>query len=352
MLEVIAATFPGSRLRVDNAQIVGPLQFEGQFHSLRLRLEPFVEIFLDLPPVDGFELRIQWGDRWLGDTDIGDPQIDDAFFIKTNDVLLAKMWLDERACRALRVARERVEAYNLAERDRIAQARRLDALDGTLPNPRRVWTLELEKNRMSSTLGLGKLAAREEVLEMLETMCAIAGASGRWAQQCSDLALLTDTSVKQIADRIELGAMALLLEKQRIDVEVRYVRTDAGADARLSTRVRGNRTTETTATWSVIDDDAPRGPIPDPPDGGKLRAPGPLRHLEARCSEATAPPPFTILEPLFTRATDKAIAVIATSTSITVWFDGAVLAAEPIAIAARVIAQLATDTGLAEGPYR
>jgi hypothetical protein len=44
--------------------------------------------------------------------------------------------------------------------------------------------------------------------------------------------------------------------------------------------------------------------------------------------------------------------VIATTTEITVWFDGAVLEPEPIAIAARVIAQLATDSGLAEGPYR
>lgn len=205
---------------------------------------------------------------------------------------------------------------------------------------------------MSSTLGLGTIAPNQEVLETLETMCAIAGASGRWAQKCSELAQLTGTSVKQVADRVELGATALLLEQQRVDVEVRYLRTDEGTNAMLSTRVRGNRTTETTATWSVIDDDAMRGPVPKPPDGVKLRAPKPLRHLEVRCSTKEAPPPFALLEPLFLRERDNAIAVIATTTSITVWFNGAVLAPEPIAIAARVIAQLASDAGLAEGPYR
>jgi len=351
MLEVIAATFPGSRLRVESGQIVGPLQFEGQFHSLRLRLEPFVEIFLDLPPLDGFELRIQWGDRWIGDEDIGDPRVDDAYFIRTNDLALAKMWLDERGRAALVTQRERVEAFNGGEHARIRERRRRDAGDFSEPNLRRAWTIELEKTRMSSTLGLGKAAANDEVLATIETMCAIAGASGRWAQKCSELALLTGTSVKQVADRVELGATALLLEQQRVDVEVRYVRSDEGESARLSTRVRGNRITQTTATWSVLDDDAPRGPIPEPTTGDKLRAPRPLRHLQVRCSTGDTPP-FAVLEPLFLRETDKALAVIASTTSITVWFDGAVLAAEPIAIAARVIAQLASDAGLAEGPYR
>ena len=351
MLEMIAAAFPGSRLRLDNGQIVGPLQFEGLFHSLRLRLEPFVEIFLELPLVDGFELHIQWGDRWLGDTKIGDPRIDDAYFIRTNDLLLAKMWLDERGRQAFLVSRERVEAYHVADLSKAIAAVGQDSLLASPANARRVWTLEIDRNRMSSSIGFGNQTSRYEVIETLETMCAIAGASSRWAQKCSELALLTGASVKQVTDRVELGAVALLLEQQRVDIEVRYLRSDGGSHERLSTRVRGNRTTETSATWSILDDDAPRGPIPDPPDGGKLRAPPPLRHLEARASTDEAPP-FNLLVPLFTRETNKALAVIATSTSITVWFDGAVLEAEPIAIAARVIAQLATDAGLAEGPYR
>ena len=63
MLEVIAAAFPGSRLRVEQGAIAGPLHYEGQFHSIRLRFDPFIEVFVDLPPLDDFELLIQWGDR-------------------------------------------------------------------------------------------------------------------------------------------------------------------------------------------------------------------------------------------------------------------------------------------------
>lgn len=351
MLDVIAAAFPGSRLRVDQGAITGPLQYEGQFHSLRLRFDPFVEVFVDLPPLDDFELLIQWGDRWLGDTNIGDPQIDDAFFIRTNDPLLAKIWLDERARRALVKERMRVEAYTASELERVRELKKIDPFDQTEPKLRRPWTIEIRHGRMSSTRGL-KLLPADEVIESLEVVAAVAGASGRWGQQCSELALLTGSRVKQITDRVELGATAILLEQQRVDVEVRYLRRDGGTHDRLTTRVRGNRASAASTTWSVVDDDVPRGPLPDLPAGSKLRAPPALRHLDVRCSREDAPPPFALLEPLFVGAAGKARAVIATETDVTVWFDGAVLAPEPIAIAARVVAALATDAGLAEGPYR
>ena len=351
MLEVIAAAFPGSRLRVEQGAITGPLQYEGQFHSLRLRFDPFIEVFVDLPPLDDFELLIQWGDRWLGDTNLGDPSVDDAYLIRTNDQTLARIWLDARARRALVKERMRVEAKMASELERVRQLKIIDPFDLTAPKARPPWTIEIRHGRMSSTRGLKHLSP-DEVIESLELVAAIAGASGRWGQRCSELALLTGARVKQITDRIELGATAILLEQQRVDVEVRYLRRDGGTHDRLTTRVRGNRASAGSATWSVVDDDVPRGPLPDLPAGGKLRAPKPLRHLEVRCSREDAPPPFELLEPLFVRAADKARAVIATESDVTVWFDGAVLDAEPIAIAARVVAQLATDAGLAEGPYR
>jgi hypothetical protein len=351
MLEVIAAAFPGSRLRIDQGAIAGPLHYEGQFHSIRLRFDPFLEVFVDLPPLDDFELLIQWGDRWLGDTNLGDPEIDNAYFIRTNDPLLARTWLDERARRALVKERMRNDAYTASELERIRLLRTIDSFDLTEPKLRRPWTIEIRHGRMSSTRGL-KLLPPEEVIESLEVVAAIAGASGRWGQRCSELALLTGARVKQITDRIELGATAILLEQQRVDVEVRYLRRDAGTHDRLTTRVRGNRASASNVVWSVVDDDVPRGPLPSLPAGEKVRAPRPLRHLDARCSHEDAPLPFSLVEPLFVREADKARAVIVTESDVTVWFDGAVLAAEPIAIATKVVAQLATDAGLAEGPYR
>ncbi|MBA3454352.1 MAG: hypothetical protein H0T42_14765 [Deltaproteobacteria bacterium] len=104
--------------------------------------------------------------------------------------------------------------------------------------------------------------------------------------------------------------------------------------------------------WSVVDGDAPYGPVPAAPAGTKVRPPKPLRDLDVRCSHEDVPVPFALVEPLFLRDADKARAVIVTESDVTVWFDGAVLAAEPIAIAARVVAQLATDAVLPEGPYR
>ncbi len=348
---MIAAAFPGSRLRLEQGAITGPLHHEGQFHSLRLRFDPLLEIFLDLPPLDGFELLIQWGDRWLGDTNIGDPQVDDAYYIRTNDPLLAKLWLDEPARRALIRERMRIERHDADERARLYQLRQVDPLDLAEARIRRPATIEIRDNRLSSARGL-KYIPPDEVVDALEVACTLAGASGRWGARCSELALLTGASVKQITDRIELGSTAILLEQQRVDVEVRYLRRGGGAHDRLTTRVRGNRASASDLVWSVVDGDAPRGPLPELPAGGKQRAPKPLRHLDVRTSNDDAAIPFTLLEPLFVRETAKARAVIVSESDVTVWFDGAVLAPEPIAIATRVVAQLATDAVQPDGPYR
>lgn len=338
-------------MRLEQGAIAGPLCHEGQFHSLRLRFDPLLEIFLDLPELDGFELLIQWGNRWLGDTRIGNSQVDDAYFIVTNDPFLAKVWLDEPARRALIRERLRIEVHDASERERLRKLRLIDPLDLAEARIRRPPTIEIRDNRLSSAPGL-KYIPPDEVIDALEVACIIAGASGRWAARCSELALLTGASVKQITDRIELGSTAILLEHQRVDVEVRYLRRDGGMRARLTTRVRGNRASASNIVWSIVDDNVPRVPLPDLPRGSKLRAPKPLRHLDVRSSHDDAPIPFALIEPLFVRDADRARAVIVTESDVTVWFDGAVLAPEPIAIATRVVAQLATDAVLPDGPYR
>lgn len=316
-----------------------------------MRFDPLLEIFLDLPPLDGFELLIQWGNRWLGDTDIGEPQVDDAYFIRTNDPLLARLWLDEPARRALIRERMRIELHDANERARLLKLLQNDPLDLAEARIRRPSTLEIRDNRLSSARGL-KYIPPDEVVDALEVACVIAGASGRWGARCSELALLTGASVKQVTDRIELGSTAILLEQQRVDVEVRYLRRGGGTHHRLTTRVRGNRASASDVVWSIVDGDVPRGPLPELPAGSKQRAPRSLRHLDVRVSHDGAAIPFALFEPLFVRDTDKARAVIVSESDVTVWFDGAVLAPEPIAIATRVVAQLATDSVLPDGPYR
>jgi hypothetical protein len=350
MLEQITTAFPGSRLRLENNTISGPLQLEGQFHSLRLRLDPMVEIFVELPALDGFELAIHWGDRTLGDTDIGDPEIDDAYFIRTNDPLVARMWLDERGRRALLHQRQLIEGHARREAERIRLLRTKDPFDLTQPIPKRPWPIEIRDGRVVSTRGAARCTP-VEVIEILEVIGAIAGATGRWGARCLAMARLLGSRVRSSVDRISLGGPALVLEHRRVDVDVRFVRREPGSDRdRLSTRVRANRAGSSEITWSAIDDDI-AGPLTHLPSGRKIRAPDPLRHLVVR-SATPSPVPFALIEPLFVHTTHPARAVIAGDTDVTVWFDGAVLEPEVIALATRFVAQLATDAGLSEGPYR
>ena len=86
-----------------------------------MRFDPITELFIELPALDGFELEIQWGNRWLGDTELGDPEVDRAYFIRTNDPTLTRIWLDPRGRRALHEQRQRIEGRDWLELERVYQ---------------------------------------------------------------------------------------------------------------------------------------------------------------------------------------------------------------------------------------
>jgi len=56
----------------------------------RVRVTP-TRISVAIPRVDGFTLALRWSDRWVGDDH---REIDDSFFVETNDLALAHLWLD------------------------------------------------------------------------------------------------------------------------------------------------------------------------------------------------------------------------------------------------------------------
>ena len=120
MLADLLAAFPGSRLRGEAGGLIGPVCVQGTFHQLRVRFDPVVELFVALPALDGFELEVHLGDRWIGDTRLGDPTIADAYFIRTNDPGLARTWLDAPARAVLRAVPLRLEAHDRAEIARLA----------------------------------------------------------------------------------------------------------------------------------------------------------------------------------------------------------------------------------------
>jgi hypothetical protein len=280
-----------------------------------LRLEPLLEVFLEVPPLEGFELEIQWGDRWLGDTDIGDQHVDKAYFIRTNDEELAKVWLDEEARLALSLQRDRIDQRNFLESQRFSLLQRLDAFGPADAQTFHAWPLVMKGRELVVTRGSHFVPAAE-LVEAVDVACVIAGGAGRWAARVAAMAELTGARVRNVVDRIALGERAVLLEQQRADVDVRYLREDG----RLMTKVSTLRINESETTWT-----ARRGkklPVPDP-----------------------------ALAALFAHEAGPEL-VIASATDVAVWFRGAALDPEPIALATRLVAQLASDAGIPEGPYR
>ncbi len=224
MLADLLAAFPGSRLKAEPGAVTGVIAHEGVFHPVRVRLQPFTELFIALAPSQDFELRIAWGDRWLGDTDIGDERIDDAYFIRTNDAALARRWLDGPARAAL-----------------------TSVVDGT-PLP---WALDARGGELVASSG-GHVSSAKPLITTVEIGCRIAAAPTRWAAELAAAAPLTGLEVEHVASRISLGERALVLEHARVHVELSYTRQGPGSG--LTTLVRAARVTSGAVEKPRIED--------------------------------------------------------------------------------------------------
>lgn len=350
VLAELLAAFPGSRLRAEAGGLTGPVCVLGTFHQLRVRFDPVVELFVDVPALDGFELEVHLGDRWLGDTDIGDPTIDDQFFIRTNDPALARTWLDEEARAVLRTVPVRLAVHDEAEAARITELRRRDIGDMSTRARRWMWPVHVLGEKVSLSRGRGGGTAAE-LVDMVEVACVIAGAPRRWADRLAAAVALTGGHVRDLADRIALGAAACTLEIQRVPVEIRYLRRDLPrAGGRLCTRVAAQFPSPRSVTWAVHAG-ASAPPFPALPRGPRIAGPPPL-DWTGRSSHADEPLPFAPLEHLFARPTDPVIAATGTPLGIALWFDGAVLEPEALTVAARHVALLTNGARPEVGPYR
>jgi len=103
-------------------------------------------------------------------------------------------------------------------------------------------------------------------------------------------------------------------------------------------------------TWAIHAGGA-APPIPAPPRGPRIAGPPPLAWT-GRSSHADEPLPFAPLAHLFTRPTDPVIAATGTPLGIALWFEGAVLDPEALALAARHVALLTHGASPEVGPYR
>jgi hypothetical protein len=308
VLADLLEAFPGSRLKPEPGAVTGVIAHEGVFHPVRVRLQPFTELFVALAPTEDFELRIAWGDRWLGDTDIGDQRIDDAFFIRTNDPALARRWLDVAARATLTSV---VDGMDADPRPSIATyiehfATRTIESEPLPPGKRAPWVLEVRRGELVSSSG-GNLSGAKPLINTVEIACRIAAAPTRWAAELAGAAKLTGLDVDHVASRISLGERALVLEHARVHIELSYTRQGPGNG--LVTVLRAARVTS--------------GPVEKPR-----------------------------IKDLFPDAAHRPAGLALDETMATAWYADALVNPETIAIAARVLASLVTDTPDAVGPYR
>jgi len=144
-------------------------------------------------------------------------------FIRTNDPLLSPHVVDESSAPGAGQGADAGQGSRpRASTDGSAEAQEGRPVRSVRAHIRRPWTVELRNGGCHRPAGppassrRGGQGARDRDRDP-----PVRPAVG---QRCSELALLTGARVKQIVDRIELGATAILLEEQRSTSRCCYLR--------------------------------------------------------------------------------------------------------------------------------
>ena len=234
LADAIARRFDGARVEARDGVLVAEVPHDGSWYRARLVMAPLARVEVSIPACDGFELALRWSDRWCTETSheatvrvvaARPGAIDDSFFVETNDLGLAHLWLDGRTRDTLLASRY------------VSRARALDATaelvrDGT-------WTHEVGGERV--------IASRREpevsVVRMADLLAAsvqLASLPMRWAAQAAGVARQIGG---QSSSRVELGGRpAIRALRGNLEVTVTLLRRLApGETGRLRTRVAAHR---------------------------------------------------------------------------------------------------------------
>lgn len=314
----LEARFPGARPRLaaGGATVELEVELDGASYRARLAMGPSASIAVGLPCIDGFELRLQWTDRWTTGGSPRAPSFDDSFLIETNDLALATLWLDHRARAGLLASR--YVAARRPERDTALMLRDV------------AWVYEVAGDEVS--------ARRREAEPSVQRMADVLGATlvlaslpARWARAFGSIGRALGG---EPAGRVEIGGKPILrLRRGSVDVLVHIVRRLGPADAgRLRTIVGAHRTGSGGETLSLVDVDLPRAAWPPAsgPSSGALR-------LDARAADLLdlARPSATHVRPH----------------DVEIAFDGALLDGDRLGAAIELAAHWA-QAAHAGGPYR
>jgi len=264
--DAIGLRFGGSRARVLGSRVHADVSVDGVWYRARLEMTPQARVVVELPSTDGFELTVKWADRWANDGSPRAAAFDDSFFVETNDLALAGVWLDHES-RAGLLASRYVASPN---------GKRTTALlirDGA-------WTHEVTGDEVSATRREGE-PSESRMADLLTASLVLASRPVRWARAFADLAR---TLGGDAAERIEVGGKpALRVRRGQIDVLVHVVRRLGPADpGRLRTMVGAHRLGSSGETLSLISEGLPRAawpPAADPGNGSTLAIDSRAAHL-------------------------------------------------------------------------
>jgi len=311
----IVERFPSASCVTEPAGVRVELTVHEMLYRARAQMDPVGRVAVQLPNTDGFELSVSWTDRMLQGA--RQPSFDDSCFVETNDVSLARLWLDGEARSALLASRY-VSGQREPSRATLPLLR-----DGT-------WQHELRSDEVLASRADAEWSP-ERIADMLAASLALATRPARWAKHYGPIAKALGG---EVAARVELGGRPVVrVRRGSVDVTLRLLRRlGPGDHGRLRTVIGAHRLGTSGETLTLIADDLPRGAWPPPND----HAPAALRIDDrARALIDAARPATTIVRPH----------------DVEITFDGAFGDAAGLGAAIELAAYWASERRSA-GPYR
>jgi hypothetical protein len=240
----IARRFPDAVCTPEFDGVRIELTHEGVTYKARAEQAPVGRVSVQLPSTDGFELALSWTDRNVGS--LG-ASFDDSCLVQTNDVSLARVWLDREAQAALIASR-----YTQG---------RPDPMRNTAPLMRDgAWHHELRADQVVAQRTEPE-PSPDRISDLLATSLALATRPARWAHWFRPLA---KSLGGEALARVELGGRPVLrVRRGQADVTVRLLRRlGPGDPGRLRTVVGAHRIGSGGETLTLISEDLPRSAWP------------------------------------------------------------------------------------------
>ena len=237
----IARRFEGARLEVRDAGLDATVPHDGGWFRARLEMAPVARIAVAIAPIDGFELALRWSDRWIGEMPSRPASFDDSYFVETNDLALAHIWLDGPSRDTLLASRyvsRRAELGATAELVR----------DGA-------WLHEVARNEVVARRRDAE-PSPERMADLLAASLVVASRPVRWAAAFAQLAKRLGG---EASSRVELGGRpAIRALRGNLEVLVSLVRRLAPDEpGRLRTVVAAHRPGDG-ARLALVRDGMPR----------------------------------------------------------------------------------------------